>query len=58
MPQAGARGLDVTPMGDQAGACHGSFPAGSLPGEGNMLCDFLMSLGLPGESGALSWEMA
>ena len=42
MPEVGASGLDVTPIGDQVGVCHGSS-AGSLPGWGNTLCAFLMS---------------
>lgn len=33
------------PLGDQAGACHGSPPAGFLSDWGDTLCGFLMNLG-------------
>lgn len=29
--KSGARGLDIIPIGDQAGTCHGLSPDGSLP---------------------------
>lgn len=30
--KSGVRGLDISPIGDQAGTCQGSSPDGSLPG--------------------------